>query len=138
MNEAYFAADALPLEPGALASVAPDLIDGLRLSPHPSLRLVASRFPIDAIWEANQEGGDGVVDLRQGGANVAVLRPKLTVVYRPLAAGSFALVAALAGGTTLAEAAAAAETADPTFDLQTALIDHLVTGTFSGLVATPA
>jgi hypothetical protein len=135
MSEAFHAADALPLEPAALAAVAPDRVAGLRLAAHPSLRLVESPYPVHAIWEANQPGRDGAADLAEGPARIAVLRPRLAVVYRTLSPGAFAFVRALASGAALGPAAEAAEAQDPAFDLQHALIDTLVAGTFAGLVA---
>lgn len=136
MNEAYFAADALTLDPAALIAVPPAQIERLRLVAHPSVRLLASAYPIDAIWEANQTGRDGVVDLGQGGVNLVVQRPKLEVVYRALGPGAYAFLRALTAGATLAGAVEAAEATEPSFDVQGSLIDNLVAGTFSGFAAT--
>jgi hypothetical protein len=135
MNEAMFEADATPLDPSALTGLDPAGIDGLRLIAHPSVRLVASRWPIDLIWEANQTGADGAVDLGRGAARIVVQRPRLAVVYRSLGPGSFVLLRALVTGHPLGEAAGIAAQAEPSFDLQSALLDHLVAGSFSGFLA---
>lgn len=135
MAEAFHAADALVLEPVALTGLDPGAIDRLRLIAHPTLRLVDSRWPIDRIWEANQSDAPGTVELDAGTARIAIARPRLTVGYRTMPAGAFALLTELARGRTLAEAAQAGAAAEPGFDLQTALLDHLVAGAFSGFAA---
>jgi hypothetical protein len=135
MNEAMFETDAMPIDPSSLASVDPAAIEHSRLIAHPSVRLVGSRWPIDLIWEANQTGADGTVGLDRGEARIVVLRPRLQVVYRSLGPGAFALLRSLVTGRPLVEAAAAAIDAEPDLDLRSALLDHLVAGTFSGFVA---
>ncbi|MGH6718749.1 MAG: DNA-binding domain-containing protein, partial [Alphaproteobacteria bacterium] len=122
MAEAFHAADALPLDPAALTTLDPAAIDRLRLIAHPTLRLVESRWPIDRVWEANQDGAaPGKVDLDSGATRIAVARPRLAVGYRTLSPGAFALLAQLARGRTLAEAAQAGAAAEPGFELQPAL-----------------
>lgn len=137
MNESMFETDAMPLDPAALAAADPAAIDGLRLIAHPTVRLVCSRWPVDLVWEANQDGADGAVDLGRGEARIVVLRPRLAVVYRALGPGAFALLRALVKGHPLGDAAAIAAGAEADFDLQSALLDHLVAGTFSGFMAAP-
>lgn len=57
MHEALFAADADPLDPARLAAVTPERAGGLRLMPHPSVRLVRSRWPLHAIWKGAAPAG---------------------------------------------------------------------------------
>lgn len=57
MHEALFAADAEPLDPARLAAVPPERAGGLRLMPHPSVRLVRSRWPLHAIWKGQPPAG---------------------------------------------------------------------------------
>lgn len=132
-QEAYFAADAVPLAPQSLQTVPVEAYAGLVFVPHPSARLVESRFPIQAIWEANQPQHETVerVDLAQGAERVLILRPARQVLACTVSPGNFALVTAMAGGASLAEAAGAALAAQPAFDLQAALAGHLQRGTFS-------
>jgi len=140
MNEAYHAAGPMPLDPAALAPLGEEGIARLTFLPHPSVRLLASRFPVDRIWEANQPGRPGDADLDaagDGGTRIVVQRPRLEVVYRPLPPGGFAFLRALVLGRTLLEAADEALRLDPGFDLQTALIDNLVAGTFTATAAAP-
>ena len=58
-------------------------------------------------------------------------RPGLTVTTRPLALADLLLVAALAEGLSLADAAARAQSAEAGFDLQAALTLHLAGGSFA-------
>src|SRR5262245_48231207 len=54
MNHALHAEDAVALDPRWLARVPAEALGRLRLRLHPSARLVASPWPVDAIWRANQ------------------------------------------------------------------------------------
>jgi len=124
LNRAYVAPDAPALTGETLADVKPVSFAGLRFAPHPAAALVRSPFPVLAIWQANQPGADGTVDLDQGGAtdgqDVLVWRDDdHDAACRALAPGDGAFVAALFAGATLGEAAAGA--AHPGFDLAGAL-----------------
>jgi hypothetical protein len=70
---AFVAARAEPVEPQALASLAPDDLGLARMRLQPSLRCVASSFPVLDVWRANQPEADGrAVDLSRGGQCVLV------------------------------------------------------------------
>jgi hypothetical protein len=65
---AFVAAREEPVEPQALARLAPDDLARARLRLQPSLRCVASSFPVLEVWHANQPGADGhAVDFSRGG-----------------------------------------------------------------------
>jgi hypothetical protein len=115
-GKAYHAADAAPLPPQAFAAIPVERLGGLRLSLHPSVSLLQSRFPIVSLWHANQEAGD--VALQQWRPEAALIaRPALEVEVWNLPPGGFAFLTALSRGATLAEAAEAATHAAPDFDL---------------------
>ena len=65
---AFHAADAEPLSVARLAEVPQDHLAGLRFALHPSLQLLASRWPVAAIWAG------GEADMKTG-QEVAVIRP---------------------------------------------------------------
>jgi Putative DNA-binding domain len=111
------AADASPIEAQALAPLATERLDRLRVRLHPSVSLVASRFPIVTIWQANRsDDGDGMIDRWRPEAAL-VARVSGEVAVRRLPAGGHAFLAALLEGATMA-AAAKAGTADAAgFDL---------------------
>ena len=119
MNAALHAPDALPLEPEALRALDPAALARLTLRLDPSATLLASRWPVDAIWRANQAGADltVTVDLDAGGASLEVRRVDDGVVLRALPPATFALRAALAAGRTLEDAVEQALDTDPAFDL---------------------
>lgn len=125
MQRAAHAPDAAPIDGDALASVPPADLPNARLALHPSVAYVASPWPVDRIWRANQEDAeDAPVDLAAGGAHVEIRRDEDgDVAMRALDPAAHALRAALAGGGTLAEAATAALAVDPALDLAGALAD---------------
>ncbi|MGP1396411.1 MAG: HvfC/BufC family peptide modification chaperone [Inquilinaceae bacterium] len=134
-NEAYFAADAPPLDAAGLQRVPLDEYPKLTFALHPAIRLVASPYPIQRIWEVNQTDDDRVaaVDLNQGGQRVVVARRRGSVIQSGVGAGEYALLLALSQGRTLQDAAAAAMAAEADFQLQPVLAAHLAGGTFAGV-----
>jgi hypothetical protein len=122
-NFAYNAPDREPLPPQALAAFAPEQLETLLLTPHPSLRFVASRWPVMAIWQAHQaEDGQvddqiGRIDLEAGGDMLLVYRPRQDTLIRKVGAGAFAFVMALAARQSLAAAYSSALAGDPDFNV---------------------
>ena len=115
-SKAYHAADAASLPPQAFAAIPTERLAGLRLTLHPSVSLLQSRFPIVSIWQANQEAGEvALPQVRPEAALIA--RPMLEVEVWNLPPGGFAFLTALRRGATMAEAAEAAMDAAPDFDL---------------------
>ena len=134
VDQANIARDAASFDLTAFASVPAQLHGELRFSLHPSAHLIVSIFPILHIWQANQPScsGDERIDLDEGGDTVLVLR-------RPSDAGGIAierisraehlLLAMLAAGRTLAEAANRCAVMAPEFDLAAALQRHVAGNT---------
>ncbi|MSO73076.1 MAG: DUF2063 domain-containing protein [Rhodospirillaceae bacterium] len=129
---AYFAADAPLLDPATLGLLAPEDMERKVFSLHPAARLIRSSFPIYRIWQVNQPDVTDVpaVDMSVG-EDALISRPRYHVVTRAIARADAAFVAAIAAGGTLASAAAQALEIDETFDLQAALTQHFVNGTFA-------
>jgi hypothetical protein len=132
-NFAYNAPDHDPLPPQALTAFAPDALETLRLVPHPSLRFVASNWPVMAIWQAHQsEGGpDGAIDLESGGDMLLVYRPRQETLIRKVGAGAFAFVMALSARQTLAAAFTSALAGDPDFNVSAELSALLAADLFA-------
>lgn len=100
MRESYHAADSAPLDEVQFQRLlGADLAD-LRLVLAPSLRLVQSRWPLQAIWAANHEAGPAP---RPAAQDVVVLRPGFDPRPHVLPPGGGALLAALAQGERLGE-----------------------------------
>ena len=111
------AADAAPIEAQVVASLATERFDAVRLTLHPSMSLVASRFPIVTIWQANQsDDSNGMFDRWRPEAAL-VARVAGDVIVRRLPAGGHAFLGALLERATMAAAAAAGMRDDPAFDL---------------------
>lgn len=134
VDQANIARDAATFDLAALASVPAQLHGELRFSLHPSAQFIVSTFPILHIWQANQPAcsADERIDLDEGGDTLLVLR-------RPSEAGGIAierisraehlLLALLAAGRTLDEAANRCAAIAPEFDLATALQRHVAGNT---------
>jgi hypothetical protein len=137
LNRARHAEDAVTLDPRWLAALPPDEIGRVRLRLHPSVSLLRSPWPIDRIWRANQPGADpdATISLDQGGASLEVSRLEDDVVFRTVAADTYAFRSALADGLDLQSAVDAACGADPRFDLADALRALLDDGLVVGAIA---
>jgi hypothetical protein len=129
-QQVLVAADHPTFDAAALSEVDPVSYGALRFRTHPALQLVASRFPIFAIWQANQaDAAESTVDLAAGPSHVLVIRRHDHVELREFSAGEFALLSAFARGQSLEEAADAAITAEDVFDLGAALARLMQLGT---------
>jgi hypothetical protein len=110
VHRAYYAAPAGAFDPGRALEA--------RLAP--ACGLLESAWPLAAIWQAHQPGGDPAsVDLAAGPELVLVLRPAWRVEVRALARGDYRFLAGLGGG--LGPALEAAVAADAQFHPSTAL-----------------
>jgi hypothetical protein len=113
LNVAFYAPDADPI--GAYA-LRPDSAVAL----HPSVSLLRSPWPIDAIWRANQPGAsDELVDLGAGAVRLQIWRAGDDVMFRPLSNADFALRSAIADAGRLDAAAEASLAIDSDADLPT-------------------
>lgn len=108
----------------ALAGFGADEVERLNFTLQPTLALCASRFPIDAIWRANQaDAVDETVDLGAGAVHIEARRQTGGIVLRRLDAATFAFRAEIVSGNALGQATEAALGRDPAFDLGGALAD---------------
>ena len=113
--------EAPPLQIAALAAVSPEEAARLVLRLQPSVNYFASAWPIDAIWQANQQTEVPTIDLASPGACIEIRRAGDSVAWRRLDPGTYVFRIALADGLVLAAAAAAGTLKDPAFDLVAAL-----------------
>jgi uncharacterized protein (UPF0276 family) len=123
MNAALHAPDALAADRERLRGIPAEAISAITLRFDPSVTLLSSAWPIEAIWRANQPGADpeATIDLRSGGACLEIRRLGDDVVWRTLPPAEHAFRGALGAGQTLERAADAALTVDADFDLADAL-----------------
>jgi hypothetical protein len=135
------AAYAAPMASSSFASLPQQRLADLGVVLHPSVGLLASRFPVVTVWEANRDVSDAFV-IRQWVAEQAlVARPFRKVEVRRLAAGGLPFLAALRAGATISAAAEVASSAAADFVLGThlALLNELdiVVGFHSGVGEAP-
>lgn len=131
-NETFHAREASALTSNDLSGIAPERYADLCFTPHPSLRLTGSAYPIKEIWDVNQDGVDEVatINLDEGGQALALLRPKSTIEMIELSPGGFVLIHRLSAGSRLENAFAAAQHVDPEFDPTTTLALLISAGAF--------
>jgi hypothetical protein len=114
---AHHSADARPLDARAFSLLSTSCFNECGLILHPSVALVASRFPIVTIWRANQtDTAGGILDQWRPEAAL-IVRSFLEVDVLLLPAGGHVFMNALLSGWTIGAAAASARDDDPEFDL---------------------
>ncbi len=129
--DAYHAADAEPLPPLALASIAGERLADTVLTPHPATRIVRSHFPAITIFAANRSE-DPVSRIEATEPEDAlVTRPALEVIVRHLPSGGAVFLTHLIEGKPLGVAAAAALADYPAFDLPGNIAGMLAAGAFT-------
>ncbi len=101
VHESHHAADGQAFDFAALGAWPAGHLGGLRLGLDPAARLVASRHPILAIWEANQGECDGVPLRDEGPDHVLVARAGYRVCPVAVPPAEWRLLDALARGETL-------------------------------------
>ncbi len=139
--EAYHAPEARSINPAEFARVSPGDLPNLRVTLHPSLRLVRSQFSALTIWQANIHGGvPQSVNPDAGGEDVLIVRSNAEVELRLLPPGGADFLQALRGGGSMIEATETAMSADRGFLLSVNLSVLMSAGTFTGfgVAATPA
>jgi hypothetical protein len=131
MNMAEHAPDVPALDVGVLSQLDPANAAGLRFACDPSLTLLQSAWPIDDIWQANQDAVVPRVSLHAGGCRLEVRRRGEAVVCRRLEPAPWIFRSALVDRRTLEEAATVALALDAEFDLagavQALLAESLLT-----------
>lgn len=134
LNAAFHSPEESRLTPAHLQGIAPDELVDLALDLAPGTVLLQSAFPIDRIWRASQEAGDGpTVDLGAGGASLLVTRRSDDAAFVSLDRAEAAFVAALSEGATLQGAVQNAFGVDAAFDLSTAFGRLLALQVFAAL-----
>jgi len=131
--DAYHAADAVPLSAEALSAIPSERLADAVFLPHPSTRIVRSRFAAVTIFAANRgEGETGPVDA--GVAEDAVItRPDAEVFARHLPRGGAVFLENLISGRPLGEAAASALEFSPAFDIAANIAGMIQSGVFTSV-----
>jgi len=118
MNVAFHAPDVPKGGSEQLTATLPEDVAAAMFEFEPSVTYLESRWPIDAIWHANQPRDEATaVDLDAGSVRLEIRRVDDEVVFRRLPGGSFAFRRALASRETLERAVDAGLMADISLDL---------------------
>ena len=131
--DAYHAADAEPLAPRALASIPAEGLADTILTPHPTARIVRSRFPAVAIFAANRSDAPVGRIEATGPEDALVTRPHLEVMVRRLPPGGAVFLTSLIAGEPFGVAAAEALADSPEFDLPASIAEMLAAGVFTAI-----
>jgi len=119
-------ADSPGLDLQALTSLAPDVLEELRLSLHPAASLIFSDFPVFDIWRAHQQPDADLfadLDLSAGPQHALVVRAAaLEVGVAVLSAGDAALMKAASEHACFGAACQAALGAEADYDLSAGLV----------------
>ena len=133
-HRAYISGEAKALRAQDLQGLPPARMADLRLVPHPSSQLVASRYPVSAIWRIalEDETAEEAVEVEGGAEWLLVVRPGAEVEVRTLEESGYTFLGALAAGRSLGAAYESACAVDPEFDLEAHLAGLLAGETFAG------
>lgn len=133
IEQSFHSADRATLTVQDLAAVPAECQEKLRFELHPSCHLLASTWPIQRIWQANQPGApeDLAIDLADGGVFLLVRRHRHEVVIETLDRGGFSMLSLLAIGRPFDDAWRSAISVQPDFDLAAFLQKHVVAGVFA-------
>lgn len=132
--EAHCAIDEPPLDPAALACLAPDVIGLTKIYPHAAARWRwFADAPVFSIWSQTRYETLNDAEVVQPSAEAVsalLTRPHDTVEWIALDAPCFAFIDACAAGETIERAVSAALSADPAVDLQQMMAHLLQAGAF--------
>lgn len=138
-HRAYFADDVPAFDLARLACISPESYAELRWRLHPACELLASAFPIAAIWQAHQVGASTNfnIDVNRGGENLLVYRNGLSLEIARIAPDVYHWLAQLQQGVAMGTATDATLAEFPDFDLATTLHHWLAQGVLADFDVTP-
>jgi len=122
-HQAYHAAEADRLDTKSLQQLPADMHGELRFTLHPAVRLLKSDYPVQRIWQVNQDNfnDDGNVSLDEGGVYILIIRPQLEVLIQAIPCAEWEFLSSLEQGCALDQAVKAAGRIDAEFDLASVL-----------------
>lgn len=130
-RESYHAADAPPLDALALHELAARDGDALSIALHPSGRLLATRYPVLDLWQANLADSPPPMRLAAGGERLLIVRPEADVMVLRLSEAAFALLGAIRDGLSVGDALAISTGQEGGQDLTLDLAHLMSSGVFT-------
>ncbi len=137
VGRALHAVDAAPLAPSQLADIAEGDHSRVFFVPHPSVSLMSSKYPVDAIWRAvlaNDDEALAAIDLSAGAVWLLVERSASSVEVTRTAEERWRFAEALFAGRSLSAALELASNPDAPIWLA----EHLAAGRFVGFALSNA
>ncbi|MFC4276674.1 HvfC/BufC N-terminal domain-containing protein [Achromobacter aloeverae] len=131
--DAYHAADSPVLPAAALAAVDPKGLADLRFVPHPSTRVLRSRYPAVSIFAMTRAPGPIMPPCGSDAEDALVTRPAQEVIVSRLPPGGAAFLVQLLEGVPLGAAAQAAYDEAAGFDLPANLEGMIAAGVFAAI-----
>lgn len=130
IHESFHAADYPAIALDLIRNISPARFEHLTFALHPACRLLASPYPVQRIWQTNQEGApDETIDLNEGGVNLLIARPQYEVELRPLKTGEFVMLSEFASGKSFGDALLRALNADHEFNVAAFMQIHIAART---------
>jgi hypothetical protein len=130
-SESLVAADAATLAAANLVNLGPDALGALTLRLHPALRPFASSLPTVSIWQASRNGIPAPADLAWEAESAIVTRIDHDVRVTPIDAPALDLLALVAEGRPLGDAALSILTLHPDARIEVLLAGLLQAGAFA-------
>lgn len=114
---AYYAPDAVPLDPAMLATLSAEAFARFRPKLVPACALMCSEWPLARIWAVHQDAHRGAieVDFAPGPHRIVVWRPRWQAIVRSVDLGEYLLLEAVARGDSLGNALESAAAGDGAF-----------------------
>ncbi|MEY2853730.1 MAG: hypothetical protein RL030_862 [Pseudomonadota bacterium] len=131
--DCWGAAEAPTLSQGDLARMEPEELLGSRLALHPAARLLRSNHPVATLWTLHQAPDPDLSGIQWQAECVLLTRPHADIGLRRINHGVATFAVALADHACIDDAAVAALTDDPDFDLGTALAGLAEDGFITGI-----
>ena len=132
--DAYHAADVEPLPPSAFASLPPDKLADIILTPHPATRIVRSDTSSVTLFAAYRTERDSPSSLQVADREDAlVTRPGLDIIVQYLPPGQSTFLEALVSGHPLGQAAAMAFEDSSAFDIAIGIAGMIEAGAFCAI-----
>ena len=130
---AYHSADIAPISPEKLGSIPPETLGDAQIQFLPSVAIIASHFPVHALWQAasNMQALNDIDPSK--GETALIVRPDLEVMTHNIESSFGPAIQALLKGDTLNEAAEIGMATNVNFDFSAMLTVLIQSGAIADI-----